>query len=94
VLQALSDAGASRDDVNPDVVLFGKLEARPADDISQDVTISWRAVARGGHELGTVKLENTVPNNALEGPWGPTAFAIAAAAQKDLLRLITTVPAS
>ncbi|TAL02688.1 MAG: hypothetical protein EPO08_06365 [Rhodospirillaceae bacterium] len=94
VLQALSDVGVRRDDVRPDVVLFGKVEAKPANLSSQDVAISWRAVARDGRELGTVKVENIIPNGVLDGPWGPTAFAIAAAAQQDLLRLISLGPAS
>ena len=91
VLQALSDLGARRDDVNPDVVLYGKVETKPATLSSLDVTISWRAVARDGHELGTVKVENTIPNGVLDGSWGPTAFAIAAAAQQDLMRLLLVI---
>lgn len=92
VLQALSDAGIRRDDVNPDIALFGKVDTQPAGYDSQSVTISWRAVLRDGRELGTVKLENTVPVGTLDGTWGPTAFTIAAAAQKDLLRLIGSAP--
>jgi hypothetical protein len=92
VLQALSDEGARRDDVNPDITLWGKVESVPSGLESQDVTISWRAVLRDGRELGVVKVRNTIPNGALDGPWGPTAFAIAGAAQKDLLRLITSAP--
>ena len=55
-------------------------------------TISWRGVLRDGRELGVVKLQNTVPVGSLDGAWGPTAFTIAAAAQKDLLRLIGSAP--
>jgi hypothetical protein len=90
VLQALSDAGAKRDDVNPEVILLGKMEIKPGGLDSQQVTISWRAVTPDKRELGVVKVENTVPTGALEGTWGPTAFAIAAAVQQDLLRLIAT----
>jgi hypothetical protein len=92
VLQALSDAGAHRDDVNPDVTLFCKVATTPTDLESQQVVITWRAVLRDGRELGTVKVENVVPNGALDGSWGPTAFAIAGAAQQDLLRLIAAPP--
>lgn len=92
VLQALSDAGMRRDDVNPEVILYGKVETRPATFETQSVTISWRAVLRDGRELGTMKLENDIPIGALDGAWGPTAFSIAGAAQKDLVRLITSAP--
>jgi len=92
VLQALSDAGARRNDVNPDVTLFGKMETKPSGLDSQQVTISWRAVTRDQRELGVVKVENTIPTGALAGSWGPTAFAIAAAVQQDLLHLITAPP--
>jgi hypothetical protein len=92
VLQALSDAGVRRDDVNPDVALYGKVETKPSGFEDQDVTISWRGVLRDGRELGVVKLQNTVPVGSLDGAWGPTAFTIAAAAQKDLLRLIGSAP--
>jgi hypothetical protein len=92
VLQALTDAGVRRDDVNPEVILYCKVETRPATFDSQSVTISWRAVLRDGRELGTMKLDNDIPIGALDGAWGPTAFSIAGAAQKDLVRLITSAP--
>jgi hypothetical protein len=92
VLQALSDAGMRRDDVNPDVSLFATITTKPEGFDSQDVTIAWRAVLRDGRELGSVKVQNTIPVGALDGAWGPTAFSIAAAAQKDLVRLISAAP--
>ena len=56
--------------------------------------ITWHAVLRDGRELGQLHLENIVPNGALDGHWGPTAFAIAAAAQPNLVKLVTTQPGS
>jgi hypothetical protein len=94
VLQALTDAGVRRDDVDPDITLIGRIDARPYDYASQQVAISWRAVLRDGRELGVVTLENVIPVGALDGAWGPTAFAIATAAQPDLLRLIASMPTS
>jgi hypothetical protein len=64
----------------------------PATDGLQQVEIVWRATARGGANLGTMRLDNTIPNGALDGPWGPTAFAIADAAAADLVTLLTSAP--
>ena len=93
VVQALSAAGATRNDVDPDVTLYVQMESVPAGLDSQDVTISWRAVARGGRGLGTVRVRNAIPNGTLDRPWGRTAFAIAAGAQHNLVRLISATPA-
>jgi hypothetical protein len=89
VLQALLDAGARRDDVNPDVVLQGHMDVADYDTTSDRVTIVWRAVTRAGRDLGTAQVENTIPVAVVQGPWGPTAFAVAAALQRDLVRLVS-----
>ena len=93
MLQALTDGGARRDDVNPDVNLTCTFESKPVDLTQMHVTITWRALSKDGKELGVLHLENDVPNGALDGTWGPTSFAIAAAAQPNLLKLIATKPA-
>ena len=93
VLQALTDGGARRDDVNPDVNLTCTFESKTVDLTQMHVTITWRALSKDGKELGVLHLENDVPNGALDGTWGPTSFAIAAAAQPNLLKLIATKPA-
>lgn len=90
VLQSLTDNGVRRDDVNPQVVLNCQMTSTPYDSSSQKVEIVWRAVDRAGKELGTVKLDNTIPIGALDGPWGPTAFAVAGAALNDLLVLLAS----
>jgi len=90
VLQALSDNGVKRDDVQPQVTLTCQMTSTPYDSSSQKVEIVWRAMGRDGKELGTVKLDNTIPNGALDGPWGPTAYAVAAAALNDLLTLLAS----
>lgn len=94
ILQALSDGGARRDDVNPDISLTCTFESKPLDLTQQHVTITWRALDRDGKELGVLHLENDIPSGALDGAWGPTAFAIAAAAQPNLLKLISIKPAN
>jgi len=90
VLQALSSNGVSRDDVNPQVSLTCTMTVTSFDTNNDKVEIVWRALDRSGKELGTVKLDNTIPVGALDGPWGPTAFAIADAALADLLTLLSS----
>lgn len=93
VLQALNINGVRRDDVNPDVTLTCRIVITPFDSSRQKVEISWRATTRDGKDLGNVNLDNTIPVGALDGAWGPTAFAIADAALNDLLTLLLSKPA-
>ena len=90
VLQSLNDNGVRRDDINPQIVLNCQMTSTPYDSSNQKVEIVWRAVGRDGKELGSVKLDNTIPIGALDGPWGPTAFAVAGAALNDLLTLLAS----
>jgi len=90
VLSSLSNNGVRRDDVNPQVTLTCELTSTPFESNLQKVEILWRALDAQGKELGTVKLDNTIPVGALDGPWGPTAFAIADAALNDLLTLLAS----
>ena len=93
VLQSLSNSGVRRDDVNPEVIITSRMTTSAFETNLQKVEIAWQAVDRDGKALGTVKLDNTIPSGALDGPWGPTAFAVAAAALNDLLTLLaSTVP--
>jgi len=92
VLQSLTLNGVRRDDVSPDVVLHCEVISTPYDDRLQRVEIIWRAQLRDGTELGAMKLDNTIPVGALNGTWGPTAFAIADAAAPDLLNLLASAP--
>jgi hypothetical protein len=88
VLQALTENGVKRDDVNPQVILTCEMTITAYDATIQKVEILWRALDPDGKELGTVKLDNAIPVGTLDGPWGPTAFAVAAAAANDLLTLL------
>jgi hypothetical protein len=92
VLQSLVDNGVRRDDVTPEVTITCQMISAAYDANLQKVEIVWRALDRDGKELGTVRLDNTIPNGALDGPWGPTAFAIAGAALNDLLTLLASYP--
>lgn len=93
VLQALNINGVRRDDINPEVTLDCRIVITPFDSSRQKVEISWRATHRDGKDMGNVRLDNTIPLGALDGAWGPTAFAIADAALNDLLTLLLTQPA-
>lgn len=90
VIQILNEKGVRRDDVNPDITLTCTMRSMPATEGLQQVEIVWRATTRGGADLGTMRLDNTIPTGALDGPWGPTAFAIADAAASDLVALLTS----
>ena len=92
VLQSLTLNGLQRDDISPDVVLHCEVINTPYDNRLQRVEIIWRAQLRDGTELGTMKLDNTIPVGALDGTWGSTAFAIADAAAADLLNLLASAP--
>jgi len=92
VLQSLILNGLQRDDISPDVVLHCEVINTPYDNRLQRVEIIWRAQLRDGTELGTLKLDNTIPVGALDGTWGSTAFAIADAAASDLLNLLASAP--
>lgn len=90
VMQSLTYNGVKSDDVSPDVTLTCTITLSAFDANLQKVEILWHAVGRDGKELGTVRLDNTIPIGALDGPWGPTAFSVAEAALNDLLTLLAT----
>lgn len=91
-LEVLLSNGAKRDDVNPEVVLMGRVETEPSINGQDFITIAWRAISQDGAELGEVKLTNTIPRGALDGRWGATAFAIAEAGLPQLLELLAAAP--
>lgn len=91
-LEVLLANGLKRDDVNPEVILLGRVETEPSAGGQQFVTIAWRAIAQDGVDLGEVKLTNTIPQGALDGRWGPAAFAIAEAGLAQLLELLALAP--
>lgn len=88
LIQVMFERGVARDDSNPEVTLRAAMTSTAAPGDHQKVQIVWHAIARNGSDLGTVKLDNTIPNGALDGPWGPTAYAIANAAVGDLVALL------
>jgi hypothetical protein len=91
-LEVLLANGAKRDDVNPEVILMGRVETQPSANGQQFVTIAWRAIAQDGTDLGEVKLTNTIPQGALDGRWGAAAFGIAEAGLAQLQELLALAP--
>jgi hypothetical protein len=92
MLEMLLNNGLKRDDVNPEIVLMGRVVIEPAQGGEDFVTISWRAITQDGAELGDVKLSNNIPKGSLEGRWGATAFAIAEAGLPQLMELVALAP--
>jgi len=54
----------------------------------QPITIDWSVTDPKGKKLGTVSQKNDVPQGSLDGPWGKTADAAAAAAAQGILKLL------
>jgi hypothetical protein len=52
------------------------------------VTVRW-ILAAGGHPLGQVSQQNTVPAGSLDHAWGDVAYAVAASAASGIAELIT-----
>jgi hypothetical protein len=59
----------------------------PADSGKELVTVRW-ILAAGGHPLGQVSQQNTVPAGSLDHDWGDVAYAVAGAAAPGIADLI------
>jgi hypothetical protein len=91
-LETLLVNGIKRDDINPEVILMGRVEVEPSVGGQDFVTIAWRAISQDGKDLGEVKLTNHVPHSSLDGRWGATAFAVAEAGLPQLMELLSLAP--
>ena len=60
---------------------------RPADG-KQSVSIDWQVLDPEGKRLGTVSQQNSVAQGSLDGPWGKTADAAAAAAAGGIVKFL------
>lgn len=54
----------------------------------QPISIDWTVVDPTGKKLGTVSQKNDVPQGSLDGAWGKTADAAAAAAAQGIIKLL------
>ncbi len=66
----------------------GKVAMGAGKDGKQAITIDWNVTDPEGKKLGTVSQKNDVPQGSLDGAWGKTADAAAAAAAQGILKLL------
>lgn len=66
----------------------GKVAVGEAKDGKQPIQIDWNVKDPAGKKLGTVSQKNEIPQGTLDGAWGKTADAAAAAAAQGILKLL------
>lgn len=66
----------------------GKVAMGQGKDGKQPIQIDWNVIDPKGKKLGTVSQKNEVPQGSLDGSWGKTADAAAAAAAQGILKLL------
>lgn len=66
----------------------GKVVMGQGKDGKQPIQIDWTVVDPKGKKLGTVSQKNDVPQGSLDGAWGKTADAAAAAAAQGIVKLL------
>jgi hypothetical protein len=68
--------------------VVGKVAMGPNRDGKQPIQIDWNVIDPAGKKLGTVSQKNEVPSGSLDGSWGQTADAAAAAAAQGIIKLL------
>ncbi len=58
----------------------------------QPIQIDWSVTDPQGKKLGTVSQKNEIPQGSLDGAWGKTADAAAAAAAQGIVKLLPPSP--
>lgn len=87
----LASSGASFVDAKGAALrIEGRVAVGPPKDGKQSITIDWRVHDKDGRALGTVSQKNEIPQGSLDGEWGRTADAAAAAAAQGIIKLIPT----
>ena len=77
------------DTPSPDTyIVEGKVAMGAGKDGKQPITIDWSVTDPSGKKLGTVSQKNEVPQGSLDGSWGKTADAAAAAAAQGIVKLL------
>jgi hypothetical protein len=72
----------------------GKVAMGQGKDGKQPIQIDWTVLDPAGKKLGTVSQKNEVPQGSLDGAWGKTADAAAAAAAQGILKLLPQAKAT
>ena len=85
----LSRQGVSQTDKpGPSYRVEGKVVIGATKDGKQPIQIDWRVKDPQGKSLGTVSQKNEIPPGSLDGEWGKTADAAAAAAAQGIIKLL------
>ncbi len=66
----------------------GRVKVGESREGKQPITIDWDVKDPKGKKLGTVSQKNEIPQGSLDGTWGKTADAAAAAAAQGILKLL------
>ncbi|MEZ5816592.1 MAG: hypothetical protein R3D44_05885 [Hyphomicrobiaceae bacterium] len=66
----------------------GQVTLGAVKDGRQPIQIDWRVKDAQGNAVGTVTQKNAIPPGSLDGSWGQTADAAAAAAAQGILKLL------
>jgi hypothetical protein len=66
----------------------GQVALGQSKDGKQPIQIEWNVIDPSGKKLGTVSQKNEVPQGSLDGAWGKTADAAAAAAAQGIIKLL------
>jgi len=66
----------------------GKVVVGQGENGKQPIQIDWNVNDPQGKKLGTVSQKNEIPQGSLDGAWGKTADAAAAAAAQGILKLL------
>jgi len=69
-------------------VVAGNVVVGQGNQGKQPIQIDWTVKDPAGKELGTVSQKNEIPKGSLDGAWGKTADAAAAAAAQGILKLL------
>ena len=81
---ALSDSSAAAQAYRVE----GKVTVGADKEGKQPIEISWNVKDPQGKKLGTVTQKNEIPQGSLDGAWGKTADAAAAAAAQGIIKLL------
>jgi hypothetical protein len=79
---------ALTDKPNGSYKVEGKVIVGAAKEGKQPIQIDWRVKDPQGKALGTVSQKNEIPQGSLDGSWGKTADAAAAAAAQGIMKLL------
>lgn len=78
----------------PTYKVEGKVIVGQGKDGKQPIQIDWNVVDPAGKKLGTVSQKNEIPQGSLDGAWGKTADAAAAAAAQGIVKLLPNAKAT